>query len=199
MQLLDELSMIYLSCTSFFAIFSHRQTRTVTTLVFAFTISLAIFVSVYYHYLQDPVFHQNAFALLTAINIFRGWYQMEQLLRPPRRGKTALGNDPSQRRIDQRNLKILASMWTLSLWGVANIAIGFLIWNLDNIFCARIRQWRRAMGLPWGMLLEGHGWWYVSSRRVAKVFPSLTNPQALLHVHCVILYPYLACVATILS
>jgi dihydroceramidase len=160
MQLLDELSMIYLACTTFFAIFSHGQTRRATILILMFTISLAIFVSVYYHYLQDPVFHQNAFAILTATNIFRGWYQMEHALRPSRRTDRSKNKDVmTQAREDYRDLHILVNMWTLSLSGVAYIAVGFFIWNLDNIFCSQIRQWRRAMGLPWGILLEGHGWW----------------------------------------
>jgi dihydroceramidase len=160
MQLLDELSMIYLACTSFFAIFSHGKTRPATILIFIFTVSLAVFVSVYYHYLQDPVFHQNAFAILTATNIFRGWYQMEHTLRPLRKVKRSKSRDvKTQTREDQRDLEILADMWTLSLSGVAYIAIGFFIWNMDNIFCNHIRYWRRAMGLPWGILLEGHGWW----------------------------------------
>lgn len=163
MQLLDELSMIYLSCTTFFAIFSHGKSKLVAAFVFLFTVSLAVFVSVYYHYLQDPVFHQNAFALLTATNIFRGWYEMEQLLRPSRRAESSK-NSPThdakeQERIDRRDFEILNTMWSLSLSGVALIGIGFLIWNLDNIFCPHIRQWRRDIGLPWGIVLEGHGWW----------------------------------------
>jgi dihydroceramidase len=160
MQLLDELSMIYLACTTFFAIFSHGQSRQATVSILVFSISLAIFVSVYYHYLQDPVFHQNAFAILTATNIFRGWYQMEHALRPSRRmNRTEKKNGSAQAREDCRNLHILSEMWMLSLSGVAYIAVGFFIWNLDNIFCGHIRQWRRAMGLPWGILLEGHAWW----------------------------------------
>lgn len=38
---------------------------------------------------------------------------------------------------------------------------GFLIWNLDNVFCSQVRQWRHAVGLPWAVLLEGHAWWHL--------------------------------------
>jgi hypothetical protein len=38
---------------------------------------------------------------------------------------------------------------------------GFLIWNLDNVFCGTVRHWRRQMGLPWAMVLEGHAWWHL--------------------------------------
>lgn len=163
MQLLDELSMIYLACTTFFAVFSHGTSKVITVVIFLFTVFIAVFVSLYYHYLQDPVFHQNAFAILTAMNIFRGWYDMERLLRPSQRGRKRERPTNSkvqeEKRVDERNAHILAEMWTLSFSGVALVGLGFLIWNLDNIFCAQIRQWRRDIGLPWGMVLEGHGWW----------------------------------------
>lgn len=66
-----------------------------------------------------------------------------------------------QKRRDDRDKKILSQMWTLNIIGISYVAIAFLIWNLDNIYCGTIRQWRREIGLPWGILLEGHGWWYV--------------------------------------
>ena len=36
----------------------------------------------YYLYAKDPVFHQVAYGLLTAITIFRGFHVMERDLRP---------------------------------------------------------------------------------------------------------------------
>ena len=38
---------------------------------------------------------------------------------------------------------------------------GFIVWTLDNEYCSTVRGWRREIGLPWGMLLEGHGWWHL--------------------------------------
>ena len=43
--------------------------------------------------------------------------------------------------------------------GLTVFVAGFAIWNLDNIFCNQLRRWRRAVGLPWAVLLEGHAWW----------------------------------------
>ena len=37
---------------------------------------------------------------------------------------------------------------------------GFAVWFFDNRYCLSLRRWRRDLGLPWGLLLEGHGWWY---------------------------------------
>lgn len=39
---------------------------------------------------------------------------------------------------------------------------GFVIWSLDNHYCSEIRRWRHVVGLPWGIFLEGHGWWSVA-------------------------------------
>jgi dihydroceramidase len=166
MQLLDELSMIYTTCIMFYAIFSHGKSTFTSTSLFVFTALLATFITTYYHYLQDPVFHQNMFALLTVIVVFRSIYAMEITLRPsfkPRRSidsSPALAGDLKENsRIDARDMAILRMMWKMIACGVGAVAAGFLIWNLDNEFCPTIRGWRREIGLPWGILLEGHGWW----------------------------------------
>lgn len=151
--------MIYLNSTTFFAMFSYGQTRTVKISVLLFTTSFSIFVTLYYHYLKNPIFHQNAFALLTATVIFKIWYEMEHLLRPSRRGKNPSLSATEQKRIDDRDSSMLHTMWSLAICGVSSVGFGFIIWNLDTIYCSVLRQWRREIGLPWGIVLEGHGWW----------------------------------------
>ena len=37
-------------------------------------------------------------------------------------------------------------------------ALGYALWLIDTFFCPTLRSWRRQMGLPWGFLLELHGW-----------------------------------------
>jgi dihydroceramidase len=169
MQLLDELSMIYTSCTTFFAVFSFGRPQTVRYVVGAFSVLLAVFITLYYHYLKDPAFHQNAFALLTSVVVFTSMYNMDQLLRPgsARRKEApahAKGRKPSavelQRR-DTRDANILKQMWFMVGCGLGSVGLGFFLWNLDNIYCETLRGWRRELGLPWGILLEGHGWWLV--------------------------------------
>jgi dihydroceramidase len=60
-----------------------------------------------------------------------------------------------------RDLKTLKTMWFMVGLGLGVFLGGFGIWTLDNHYCSTIRVWRRELGLPWGILLEGHGWWYV--------------------------------------
>ncbi|KAL8747307.1 MAG: hypothetical protein Q9184_007622, partial [Pyrenodesmia sp. 2 TL-2023] len=165
MQLLDELSMIYTTCAMFYATFSHQRSAKGATLVFALAVFIAALVTAYYYHIKDPLFHQNAFALLTAVVFFRNLYGMEASLRPSRQakrraevGRAKVNNATEQARVDERDLSIIKTMYQMIPVGLGSIALGFLIWNVDNAFCPTLRRWRRAVGLPWGILLEGHGW-----------------------------------------
>ncbi|RBA14914.1 hypothetical protein FPRO05_13130 [Fusarium proliferatum] len=44
--------------------------------------------------------------------------------------------------------------------GFITCAAGITAWKVDNIHCGDLVRWRHEVGLPWGILLEGHGWWY---------------------------------------
>ncbi|KAF2089062.1 alkaline ceramidase [Saccharata proteae CBS 121410] len=184
MQLVDELSMIYTTCLMFYASFSHKRSRVYSVSLAVFLIALALFITLYYHYLQDPAFHQNMYALLTAIVLFRSMYIMEVSIRPSLKANKAeaqrlkaegdaVRGPPAdalpkgqealaeQKRQDERDVKILKNMWTMIAFGLGIFLGGFAIWNLDNEFCSTLRRWRRDVGLPWGILLEGHGWWHL--------------------------------------
>ncbi|ATZ47641.1 hypothetical protein BCIN_02g08990 [Botrytis cinerea B05.10] len=161
MQLVDELAMIYLECILAYSVFAHQKSP-LSRFVLALSISaLAIFITLYYHYLQDPVFHQNMFALLTATVVFRSMWIMEHIVNPKRRVKDENVTTVEQKRRDERDSKILSQMWKLNYIGLTYVALAFFIWNLDNIYCGTIRRWRREVGLPWGIFLEGHGWWHI--------------------------------------
>jgi dihydroceramidase len=82
MQLLDELSMIYTTCVLFFVVFSYRQSKYRKILLLLCIITLAIFITGYYYYIKDPLFHQNMFALLTIVVVFWSMYVMDKTLRP---------------------------------------------------------------------------------------------------------------------
>jgi dihydroceramidase len=106
MQLLDELSMIYTTCIMVYALFSYRQSTRTCIAIFIAISSLAVFITGYYHYVQDPKFHQNMFALLTVIVVFKTMYMMEFLLRPSRRanrGDVKLVDDAEKARANRRD------------------------------------------------------------------------------------------------
>jgi hypothetical protein len=177
MQLVDELSMIYTTCLMTYASFSYSRSVTTRVILAVSLTGLAVFITLYYHYLQDPVFHQNAYALLTTVVVFRSMYTMEKTLRPKWRNSTEEDRLARQKQglpvptkehqhfENVRDEKTIKTMWFMVIYGLSMFLGGFFIWNLDNVFCTEIRQIRRAVGLPWGIFLEGHGWWYVSNRR----------------------------------
>jgi dihydroceramidase len=84
--------------------------------------------------------------------------QEEQHQVGPRRSRTA-DEELISKSEDRRDAKILAAMWTMIACGMFMFLAGFVIWSLDNRYCSTLRRWRRSVGLPWGILLEGHGWW----------------------------------------
>lgn len=173
MQLVDELSMIYTTCLMFYATFSHKQKAPVPFFLGLFLVSLAVFITGYYHYLGDPVFHQNMYALLTAIVLFRSMYVMERDIRPNLKAREAAHKSGQkqeavtseqkreQQRQDDRDRQILKTMWCMIACGLSIFLGGFAIWTLDNVYCSKLRKWRHEIGLPWGIFLEGHGWWHL--------------------------------------
>ena len=64
-------------------------------------------------------------------------------------------------RIDTRDQKIITLMWQTIGLGLGVFLGGFVLWSLDNAYCSTLRKWRHELGLPWGILLEGHGWWHL--------------------------------------
>lgn len=153
--------MIYTTCLMIYAGLSYAQSTAFRLVLASALIALCLSITVYYHYIQDPTFHQNAYAVLTAFIVFRSMYVMEYTLRPSLRKKEEkLNSDPQQqRRENARDTAILKRMWLFVAFGLSVFLGGFGIWALDNVYCSTLRSWRRSVGLPWGILLEGHGWW----------------------------------------
>lgn len=165
--------MIYTTCLMNYATFSYSKSRLYSFILALGLISLALFITLYYHYLQDPAFHQIAYAILTAVVLARSIYVMEFTLRPSltkkedefkvlRKRSMDVDEKAMSRSGDRRDAKILKTMWIMIATGLSIFLGGFLVWILDNEYCPTIRRWRRQVGLPWGLLLEGHGWWYAT-------------------------------------
>lgn len=159
-----------------YATFSHGKSTEYAVALGLFLLGLAAFITGYYHYIQDPTFHQNAYALLTAIVVLRSMFVMERNIRPQwetkeralkqavqtngdANGSLSAEQRAEQRRRDERDIKILKTMWTMVAYGLSVFLGGFAIWVLDNVLCSTLRHARREIGLPWGVVLEGHGWW----------------------------------------
>ncbi|KAK8918154.1 Alkaline ceramidase 3 [Metarhizium anisopliae] len=159
-QLVDELGMIYTTCLMIYASFAVSRSRVFAVKLGVGLTTLAVFITLYYHATKDPAFHQAAYAVLTATVLIRSIWVMEVQVRPSLQAEDAA-----------RARYILKTMWALVATGeirgfhptpgLTVFLTGYAIWNLDNIFCSQLRGWRRQIGLPWAILLEGHGWWHL--------------------------------------
>jgi len=170
-QLVDELSMLYTAIIMFFANNSvFIKSKKFTTGLGTALVMFAIGITLYYHYCQDPIFHEQAFAAITAFNVFRSMYLMERYLRTSWREK--YGSKEENQEYDRmseaekiaanrRDEEILKELWQMVGSGLSIFLLGFLIWYLDTRYCGLWKDWRHAVGLPWGIFLEGHGWWSV--------------------------------------
>ncbi|KAL2266574.1 hypothetical protein VTJ83DRAFT_5926 [Remersonia thermophila] len=185
MQLADELPMIYTVCIMAFATFGYKRPAKDQALIAAGLVGLAVFITVYYLYAQNPVFHQVAYGLLTFSTVCRGFYVMEHDLRPQLK----------QRNPEETNW-YMRKMYTLAVSGIGMFLAGFFIWNIDNIFCRRLTAGKNQILLPWSVVLEGHGWWHIltglggtlAARRLAVKTRLLTGEPSIPH-------DTLACVA----
>ncbi|KAI5864981.1 putative alkaline phytoceramidase [Durotheca rogersii] len=160
MQLVDELAMIYTTCFMCFATFTYGRSARLASCLGAGLVGLAWFITARYYATKDPKFHQDAYAVLTATVVFSNIWIMERRLRPALRAReTGRGRarSPKLPTTDE----VIGRMWVMVVTGLSIFLGGYLIWNLDNVYCNTIRKWRRQLGLPWAVVLEGHAWWHL--------------------------------------
>ncbi len=48
-----------------------------------------------------------------------------------------------------------------TLTNIVASTVGYGLWKLDFRACRILRSLRHEMGIPYGFLLEFHGWWHV--------------------------------------
>ncbi|KAK3394006.1 ceramidase [Podospora didyma] len=151
MQLADELPMIYTVSIMCFATFGYGRSPTARFLLGAVLVGVAAFVTIYYLYAKDPVFHQLAHTVLLLTTVARAIYLTKYEVRPAleKRNSPAVANQ----RMDE--------ITNLALSGTMMFFAGFVLWVLDNTFCHYLIIARKEIQLPWAVLLEGHGWWHI--------------------------------------
>lgn len=87
---------------------------------------------------RNPVYHQAIFASLVIGTAMRITYILKY-------------TDAAQRIPEQKKATI-ANFFTT---GAVLFAVGFGVWNLDNVFCTQLTEWKVALGWPLAFLLEG--------------------------------------------
>lgn len=140
-QLMDELPMVWVTAIPFGHLFAWKKPEPYHSIwIFGNIIITLAFTFIYIFIFRDPIFHQLYYAILNFVLIFKTYLVIQEVI--------------PDKRLRIRQYKLLALGFSL-------FAFGFLIWNLDNIYCTKLRSWRKIIGLPFGILLEGHGWWHI--------------------------------------
>ncbi|KAH9456761.1 hypothetical protein MJO28_006829 [Puccinia striiformis f. sp. tritici] len=149
-QLGDELPMIFAGAMSAYVTFDtgspnlprSRFVRCLPSLLIIYSFG----VTAIYLWYPNPVFHQTAFAAISLITTSRSVYIS---LSAPER--------------TYREKKNKSDGIRYSLGGTIMFIIGFLIWNIDNLYCDRISQLKEYLGTPWSFIIEGHAWWHLAT------------------------------------
>ncbi|KAF9567807.1 alkaline phytoceramidase [Agrocybe pediades] len=147
-QLADELPMIYVGSMSLFLLFDsergfnihNARSRMLVALLVAFDIGFTWSYMVW----RNPIYHQCVFALTVISTALRVAY--------------ILHKHPNAPMIPQKKKDVITNFFST---GAATFAFGFLVWNLDNVFCERLTRWKVQIGWPGAFFLEGHSWWHV--------------------------------------
>ena len=87
---------------------------------------------------RNPVYHQIVFASIIIATALRITYVLKL-------------SDASHR-IPAKAKDTIVHFFST---GAVLFALGFLIWNLDNIFCHTLMKWKVSVGWPAAFLLEG--------------------------------------------
>ena len=56
---------------------------------------------------------------------------------------------------------------------IANALFAWFLWNIDEHFCGTLTSWKHALGMPWGIPLELHGWWHILTAISAYTFMAM--------------------------
>lgn len=49
----------------------------------------------------------------------------------------------------------------MATFGISLGLLGYFLWNIDFHLCGYVTAVKRYVGMPWGFLLELHGWWHI--------------------------------------
>ncbi|KAJ1999971.1 alkaline ceramidase ydc1, partial [Coemansia thaxteri] len=140
-QLLDELPMLYLCAIGFYSLVEIEKTVKYGWKLAAALVSFQTAITItYLFWVQSPVFHQVAFAMTCCAGVAFGYRRQCEMTVSSR-----------TRRMFHR----------LLLQGFLGMASGFMVWNLDNIFCHHLRTYRAHIGAPLDAVLQLHGWWHI--------------------------------------
>ncbi|XP_075957386.1 alkaline ceramidase 3 isoform X2 [Anarhichas minor] len=135
MQLLDELPMIYSTCVFVYCLYEcFKQENNISVFPIALLLIFSVSVTVVYLQWKEPVFHQVMYGALVACLVLRSIFIVTWVypwLRP------------------------------LCYTSLGVFLLGFLLWNIDNIFCDTLRTSRQMLPPGVGVVTQFHAWWHI--------------------------------------
>uniref|UniRef100_A0A6I8P357 Alkaline ceramidase n=1 Tax=Ornithorhynchus anatinus TaxID=9258 RepID=A0A6I8P357_ORNAN len=135
MQLLDELPMIYSCCVFVYCLYECFKVKNSINYPLIFLLVLfSLIVTVVYLRWKEPVFHQVMYGVLVSSLVLRSVYIVTWVY-------------PWLRGLGYTSLGIFL--------------LGFLLWNIDNIFCEFLRTLRASMPPVVGAVTQLHAWWHI--------------------------------------
>uniref|UniRef100_A0A8D1V9X2 Alkaline ceramidase n=2 Tax=Sus scrofa TaxID=9823 RepID=A0A8D1V9X2_PIG len=135
MQLLDELPMIYSCCIFVYCMFECFKTKSSVNYHLLFTLVLfSLIVTTVYLKVKEPIFHQVMYGMLVFTLVVRSIYIVTWVY-------------PWLRGLGYTSLGIFL--------------MGFLLWNIDNIFCDSLRNFRKKVPPIIGVTTQFHAWWHI--------------------------------------
>jgi dihydroceramidase len=151
-QFSDDLSMLFLAASLTQRLYCHGQTAYKVRLTIVLIYSGTAAMSAIYVRSGNMLLHTYMFAaMLTLI-----WPRTLYLIR-------------SQTGVTEQNRK----RWGRFGLAVGYLVLGFVLWNIDLVYCQQLRDLRVRIGLPWAWLLELHGWWHVLTALGAATYMEL--------------------------
>lgn len=153
-QWMDDLSMLIATATVLHRVFTFDKSLKTTVISgIAATVSMALFIA--WHCITDEVvMHPILFGIMIAIVGIK-----------------------TRSIISQRvsNLEVRKEVTKLVTWGGVTFVTGFILWNIDNIYCPQLTKFKRKIGMPWSFIFELHGWWHIFTGIGAYTFIALVE------------------------
>jgi len=136
-QLLDELPMVYSSCTFIYSLYMINSEEGENSLwLTASLIFYSLFTTVIYLLLPFPIIHQFLYGLTVVVMVYLA-------------AKLLLQTEDKPNRI-------------MFVAGVMTFLLAFGLWNIDNFFCTSIEKFRQTMlSKLISPLSQLHGWWHL--------------------------------------
>ncbi|TNM84547.1 hypothetical protein fugu_008725 [Takifugu bimaculatus] len=135
MQLLDELPMIYSTCVFVYCLYEcFKEENSINLFSITLLLIFSLSVTVVYLNWKEPVFHQVMYGALVASLVIRSIF-------------IATWVNPWLKPLCYTSLGVFL--------------LGFLLWNIDNIFCETLRTSRHHLPPGVGVVTQFHAWWHI--------------------------------------